>query len=173
MQGRHVEDHQDPPGGTTVDDTEELSVNEEQSVQGDPKRSPWIAFAIISSAVMAMVVAFFIAENQRTPEQDQEGQGQEQERLTRLQRGTSCLALSQAETALESDDGEAFALSIIEARQRAEHALDTSGVLFGAPERHAMFLAEDLRRRENARIDARMRDRLEAAVEACERAASS
>ena len=145
-------------------------MHEEESVQGGPKRSPWIAFSIIATAAIAMVVAFFIADNQSIQEQDQE---RRQERLARLQRGTSCSALFRAESALNSDNSEALARSLKEARRRAEHALDTSGILFGAPERHAMFLAEDLRRSSNPRIESRLRDRLALAVDACDRIVAS
>jgi hypothetical protein len=119
---------------------------------------------------MAMVLVFFLVENQAIQEQQQQ---ERQERIGRLERGTACPALARAERAMNTDDSGSFATAIKAARRRAEHALDTSGVFFGAPERHAMFLAEELNRKESARTEARIRERLAAAVEACDRDVTS
>ena len=145
-------------------------MNEEQSFQGGPKRSPWIIFAIIATAAMTLVVVFLIVENQAANQGVVEQEQKRRDRIAQLERGTSCRALSHAERALRREDTESLGTAILEARRRAEHALQTSGVLFGAPERHAMFLAEDFREQG---MGERLRARLVAAMDACEKDAAS
>jgi hypothetical protein len=139
-------------------------VSDQKSIQGGSSRPPWIAFSIVATVAIIIVVAFFVAQKRESQERGQ----RRAERLANLDRGVSCPSLASAERALETRDDDELSDTINEARKEALRALDTTGVKFGKAERLALFIAADLREERSARIDERISNRLDAAIEWCD-----
>jgi hypothetical protein len=152
-------------------------MSERQSIQGGRDRPPWIAFSIVAFVAIAIAVAFFVAQNRDTQEREQR-EAREQARILELETGTACGALKQADQALASGNNGELKSAIQDAQRQALHALDTSGVIFGTPERLALFLYEDLKEEQRnigegskehrSAVTQRLTGRVEAAIASCD-----
>lgn len=144
-------------------------MNEGESIQGERRGSPWVAYSIIAIIAIGALVSFYVSQEKDIASREQ----RRERRIAGLERGPACAPLSRGRAALRSDDIDALASSLKDAEREALRALDTSGVSFGKPERIALLLASDLRAKLRPERRDFVADRLDAAEEACSELRSS
>jgi len=157
-------------------------MSNQQSIQGGRNRPPWIALSVVALVAIAIVVAFYVAQERDIQEREAR-EARREARILELETGTACGALKQAEQALDSGNNGELRSAIQDAQREALRALDTSGVVFGEPERLALFLFEDLKeeRRIEGEVNKEFRDavrdrltgRIATAVASCDGTADS
>ena len=140
-------------------------MNEDEETQGGSQRPPWVAFGIVATIALGIVVAYVFVEREQS---EQLNLRRERRAELLADRGTACRPLIRAAEKLDSGNEKAARVFILEAERMAIRALDRSGVAFGKPERLALFLAEDVRAQIRGERALKKGQRLDSALEWCE-----